>query len=150
MVIAVAGLVRARTMSNESGAVASLRAINTAQAAYSAVCGGGNYATSLVILGMKSPSGSQGFIDVTLAGATEPLRNGYRFRLQGGLGAVAGPRPDCNSQTTQTTYYATAIPAEPGSTGSRAFATNQKGSVYQLPGAVPPAEPFGPPAELAQ
>lgn len=150
MVMAAAILVRARHAGNESSAIASLRAINTAQTAYTAVCGFGTYATSLVTLGIEPPQGGQGFIDATLASSATPQRNGYMFRIDPGLGAVPGPRLDCYGQATQTSYYANAVPALEGTTGSRAFATNQQGTVYQLPGSTPPAEPFGPPAALAQ
>ena len=43
--IAVPGLLRARMSGNESSAIGSLRAINTAEASYSAAAGQGGYAT---------------------------------------------------------------------------------------------------------
>ena len=66
------------------------------------------------------------------------------FLAAGGLagaGAVAGPN-DCNGTATQTAYYGTAVPATLGSTGSRAFATNQGGTIWQDTAGVAPAEPF--------
>ena len=49
--IAVPGLLRARMSGNESSAIGSMRAINTAQVNYSSAAGQGGYATSLTILG---------------------------------------------------------------------------------------------------
>src|SRR5216117_622556 len=63
--IAVPGLLRARMSGNESSAIGSLRAINSAQASYSSACGQGGYATSLTILGKacdNNAGGTQGFI----------------------------------------------------------------------------------------
>jgi hypothetical protein len=51
---------------------------------------------------------------------------------------------------TWTAYYATGVPILLGRTGSRSFATNKRGAVWQSFGATPPAEPFGPPATQAQ
>src|SRR5262245_34581513 len=45
--IAVPGLLRARMSGNEASAIGSLRAINSAQSAFSSSCGGGFYAPSL-------------------------------------------------------------------------------------------------------
>ena len=45
--IAVPGLLRARMSGNESSAIGSLRAINTAEASYSSAAGQGGYSTDL-------------------------------------------------------------------------------------------------------
>ena len=45
--IAVPGLLRARMSGNESSAIGSLRAINTAEAGYSSAAGQGGYSTDL-------------------------------------------------------------------------------------------------------
>ena len=68
--IAVPGLLRARMSGNESSAIGSMRAINTAQVNYSAAAGQGGYATSLTILGTACPGGTQAFISPDL----QPLR----------------------------------------------------------------------------
>jgi hypothetical protein len=64
-----------------------------------------------------------------------------------GIGTGAPlPNPDCNGATVpNTAYYATAWAATLGSTGSRAFATNQAGAIWQdaNPAALAaPTEPF--------
>ena len=56
--IAVPGLLRARMSGNESSAIGSMRAINSAQAGYSAAAGQGGYATSLTILGTACAGGT--------------------------------------------------------------------------------------------
>lgn len=145
----VAGLLRARTASNETSAVASLRTVNSAQVAYAAGCGAGTYATSLPILATIPPGGSQGYLAMDLGNAPAPRRNGYTFNLMPAAGGAAGP-DDCNGNATQTRYYAVAVPVVVGNTGTRAFATNHEGGIWQASGGVPPAEPFGPPAEPAR
>src|SRR5439155_11872130 len=45
--IAIPGLLRARMAGNEASGIGSLRAINSGQAAYSASCASGGYATKL-------------------------------------------------------------------------------------------------------
>jgi hypothetical protein len=126
-----------------------LRTINTAQFSYTTGCGRGGYAMSLTILAVKPPNLKQGYLSDDLGASDFPQRSGYQFNIRRGLeGTVSFP--DCNGTSTFTTYYAVAIPVVGGQTGSRAFATNQKGSIYGLTGATPPPEPFGPPSQLAQ
>src|SRR3979409_1469251 len=74
--IAVPGLLRARMAGNEASAIGSLRAINSAQAAYSTSCVPGGYAVTLDDL-VKAPTGtSAGFIspDLKVNGVT---KSGY-------------------------------------------------------------------------
>jgi prepilin-type N-terminal cleavage/methylation domain-containing protein len=149
LMIGIATLLRARTSANESAAINALRTINTAQFQYNSGCGRGDYAASLVILGTKPPGNKQGYLSEDLGASDNPVRSGYRFNVRRGVEGTGGFL-DCNGTATETTYYAVAIPMVLGQTGTRAFATNQKGSIWQLPGAVPPVEPFGPPAQLVQ
>src|SRR5687767_4488094 len=64
--IAVPGLLRARMSGNESSAIGSLRAMNSAEASYSAAAGNGGFAVSLTVLGDACPGSSQGFISPDL------------------------------------------------------------------------------------
>lgn len=148
LVFAVSMFQRARMAGNESSAIGTMRSINSAQFAYMNGCGQGRYATSYVVLGTRPPGG-QPYMSEELAAVLAPERNGYRFGLAPGMDGEASP-PDCNGSATQTAYYATAIPVAQGNTGGRAFATNQKGAVFQADGAAPPAEPFGPEDRPAQ
>ena len=149
MGIATAMLLRARVSANEIAAISALKTINTAQVAYAAACGAGNFASNLLILGVKPPGARQGYLSEDLSASTSPERSGYRINVTDGAGSQPAPK-DCNGTDAITNYYASAIPMALGKTGTRAFATTQRNGVYQLPGGVPPPEPFAPPAQLAQ
>jgi hypothetical protein len=133
---------------NESSAIAALRTITQAQFAYHSDCGRGSYATSLTVLGAKRGN-RPGFLAEDLGLVAMPQHNGYRFNVHPGLDSVAGVE-DCNKTPTQTRYYASAVPIALGRTGGRSFATSQANGIWQLAGGIPPAEPFGPPSQLAK
>ncbi len=57
--IAVPGLLRARMSGNESSAIGSLRAINSAQVSYSSAAGQGGYATVLPDSRLGCPGGAR-------------------------------------------------------------------------------------------
>ena len=145
--IAVPGLLRARMSGNESSAIGSLRAINTAEASYSAAAGQGGYSTDLKVLGQPCPGSAQGFISPDLGDPTLPspvVKSGYNVLLAVSATGAAGPN-DCNGTATDVTFYATAVPTSPASTGNRAFATSQAGAIWQdvaNAGAAAPAQPF--------
>jgi prepilin-type N-terminal cleavage/methylation domain-containing protein len=142
--IAVPGLLRARMSGNETSAIGSMRAVNTAQVSYSAACGQGAYAVLFATLGTPPPGGNQPFLSTDLTGAVSPQKSGFTYTLAAGAGGAAGPN-DCNGTGTNVTYYTSAIPTSPASTGNRAFASNQAGAIWQnvaAAGAAAPAEPF--------
>ena len=135
--IAVPGLLRARMSGNETSAIGSMRAINTAQVNYSSGAGQGGYAGDLIILGTACPGGTQGFISpdlnpstpgITLGAGSGVIKSGYDVDLLIGTG-VPGP-PDCNTTATITDFLATAIPQVLGSTGSRGFNTTAAGTIF--------------------
>ena len=137
--IAVPGLLRARMSGNESSAIGSLRAINSAQASYSSAAGQGGYATSLTILGTACAGGTQGFISpdlnpatagVTSNGATGVIKSGYDVDLVGN--GTAGP-DDCNTTATNTDSTATGVPQTVGTTGQRGFNTAGAGTIFVDP-----------------
>ena len=135
--IAVPGLLRARMSGNESAAIGSLRAINSAQASYSAAAGNGGYATSLAILSLGC-AGGQGFISPDLK-LDPSLKSGYTISMAAATGAGNGPA-DCNTTATKTNYYASGVPITVGSTGQRAFATAAAGTVFQDASGTAPTE----------
>ena len=149
MVIGIASLLRARMSAHEGAAIAGLRATASAQFAYLSGCGAGNYATGYLILGTKPSPNNQGYITPDMGSAVEPSSNGYSSRIQLGSGGAVAAN-DCNDNPTQTTYYASATPNVLGQTGDNSFAINQENSVFQVPGAAAPTEPFGPPAFRVQ
>lgn len=136
--IAVPGLLRARMSGNESSAIGSLRAINSAEAAYSSATGGGGYAISLVTLALPCPGSSQGFISPDLA--TDPsTKSGYTVTLADStVGTPADVTDDCNTTKSRTGYYATAVPINIGTTGQRGFSSAAHGTLYfDITGAAP-------------
>ena len=151
MAMAAFTIVRARASANEASAIASLRSINQGQIGYNSSCGRSFFAASLPILAMPPHEAAEGgFIDPELATGVIVQDAGYRYRIQLGLGGAPGGSPDCNGNATISAYYATAVPVAPGETGTRAFATNQIGTIWQSLDSIAPAEPFGPPAEVAK
>ena len=135
--IAVPGLLRARMSGNEASAKGSMRAINSAEASYSAGAASGGYAVSLTVLGAACPGSAQGFISPDLGVAAPPaIKSGYSVNLAT-AGAAAGPN-DCNGTATQSNYYATAAPVTVGTTGNAGFSTAAAGTIFMDPtGAVP-------------
>jgi type IV pilus assembly protein PilA len=138
--LATPSLLRARMTSHETAAIASLRAINSAQAAYSASCALGFHALTFPSLAV-GPSGSPAFLSPDLTGSPAPQKSGYGFTLAPGTGGMAGPA-DCNGAPTSSAYYVTALPVTPGITGNRGFATNQSGAIWQDRSGGAPGEPF--------
>ena len=134
--IAVPGLLRARMSGNEASAIGSLRAINGGEAAYSSSCAGGGYAVTLTDLA-KAPAGStQGFIspDLKPAAGASVTKSGYDVSLFAETGAanVGSAAATCNGSAGQpvASFEATADPVTAGSTGTRYFATDTRGTIF--------------------
>jgi type IV pilus assembly protein PilA len=131
--IAVPGLLRARMSGNEASAIGSLRAINSAEAAYSSSCAAGGYATDLADL-VKAPTGGQGFIspDLKSNGVT---KSGYTVTLTKGATTqnIGTASATCNASAAipQSTFFATADPLSLNGTGTRYFGTDTRGSIFQ-------------------
>jgi type IV pilus assembly protein PilA len=130
--IAIPGLLRARIAGNEASAIGSMRAVHNSEVTYAQTCGGGGYATSLDDLATPPGSGGAAFITPDLD-TNGVVKAGYAMVIVPGTGAanVLGGAATCNSTTSQSTYHATATPATPGQSGTRAFSTNNSGTVYQ-------------------
>jgi type IV pilus assembly protein PilA len=135
--VAIPSLMRARINADESSAISTLRAVNSAQAGYVSASSGG-YAVLLATLATPCPNSTQAFLGADLS--TDPaFKAGYRLVLTAGTGSVAGPL-DCNGIPTRTDFYSTATPLDAGVTGHRAFASNTKGTIFVDTGGVPPTE----------
>jgi type IV pilus assembly protein PilA len=135
--IAIPSLMRARMAANEGSAIASLRALNSAEATYSSVAGHGGYAIQLSVLGTPCPSSQVPFISADLS--TDPSnKSGYVIAVFAATGSAAG-LADCNGATTATAYYSTAVP-QYGTTGRRAFASTGNGSIFYDGTGVPPTQ----------
>jgi prepilin-type N-terminal cleavage/methylation domain-containing protein len=137
--IAVPGLLRSRISGNEATAIASLRALTSAQEDYSAMTGGG-YATDLASLAQPCP-GMQGPFLTAGLDANGAIKTGYVFHLEAGAGGSPGSN-DCNGNPTHTSFYARTSPEVFGLTGERAFATNNAFTIWQDSTGTAPTEPF--------
>ena len=113
--IAIPNFIRSKMRANESGAVANMRTITTANVVYSTTYGAG-FSPSLVALGgdPTTPSvTSAGLIDSVLSTG---VKSGYIYTYTSSSVDAAG-----NYQS----FSVTADPVAPGTTGDRHFFTDQ-------------------------
>jgi type IV pilus assembly protein PilA len=133
--IAIPGLLRARMAGNEASGIGSLRAINSGQAAYSSSCANGGYATTLADL-FKAPTSGSGFISPDLA-TNAVTKSGYVITLAAATAPAAAvvtvKANTCNASgaDAMSGYYITGEPATFGSSGTRHFATDTRGTIFQ-------------------
>ncbi len=133
--IAVPGLLRARMSANEGSAIASMRAISSAQQAYAGKCNG--YAPDLIEFATAG-----NFLSPDLTGALLVQKTGYNVTMTVGLGNLVLPSPPPGCTGPGTTYYATAVPLNVGTTGTRGFATDEPGTIWQDTTGAAPLQPF--------
>jgi prepilin-type N-terminal cleavage/methylation domain-containing protein len=131
--IAVPGLLRARMSGNEASAIGTMRAINSAEAAY-ASAGGGGFTSSIATLQLGCGTSTQGFLSSDLSQGG--VKSGYTISLAAATGAAANG-VDCNGTAATSGYYATALPVT--GSGVRGFATTASGTILFTPdGTAPP------------
>ena len=136
--IAVPGMLRARGSANEASAIGSMRAISSAEVAYSGSTADGGYASLLATLVTPCPGSSTTFLSPDLA--TDPtVKSGYLVTLADATAATSRAA-DCNGTLTSSAFYATATPVSAGVSGKRAFATTGAGTLYAASDGVPPSE----------
>ncbi len=134
--IAVPSLLRARVAGNEATAIASLRAITSAEVAYSSSCASGGFAVELEDLAKPPTGGGSAFISADLA-RSDGEKHGYIFTLTKDRSPIAGDvgtaAATCNGSTGQpsSSYFATAEPVTPGASGFRYFAVDGRGTIYE-------------------
>ncbi|MGA8154536.1 MAG: prepilin-type N-terminal cleavage/methylation domain-containing protein [Terriglobales bacterium] len=130
--IAIPNLLRARIAANESSAVSSLRAINTAQASFQTSYPLVGFASTVTALGPTSSTGcttpastSACLIDWSLAQATAVVsaKSGYYFVETGG-NAVSG---------ILLSYTMDGLPASVTVTGVRGFCANEDSVIRFTP-----------------
>jgi type IV pilus assembly protein PilA len=136
--VAIPSLLRARINADESSAIATLRAVNSAQSSYLATAGSGGYAALLATLATPCPSTNHAFLGPDLA-ADPSVKSGYRIALAAASGSVVGAL-DCNATPTRTGFYSTAVPLDAGVSGHRAFASTAEGTIFVDVGGTPPTE----------
>jgi type IV pilus assembly protein PilA len=146
--IAVPGLLRARMSGNEASAIGSLRAINSGQASFSSSCASGGYAVDLADLVKAPTAGGQGFISPDL-NANGVTKSGYTIALAKDAGgtpaggqAIGDNTTSCNATNPWSGYYASGTPVSFNGTGTRAFATDTRGTIFFVAAAAPPANPL--------
>ena len=137
--IAVPGLLRARIAGNESSAIGSLRATNSAQADYNGLNRG--YAPDFATLStICAAVGTVSFVSSDLKDDPS-IKSGYTVTLADGTGATT-PGDDVCGNATTSGYYVSAQPVGLGTTGNRGFATDTRMTLWEnIDGTgVPPDE----------
>jgi prepilin-type N-terminal cleavage/methylation domain-containing protein len=140
--IAIPGLMRARMSGNESSAIGSLRSINSAESTFASSCGSNAYVISLTDLSTIPPGSNAGFVSPDLNPAVAPstalaggsLKSGYDVQIvhEGGAVDLTNPaQPTCIGPVpVESNYFAEALPNQIGSTGTRSFATDARGTLF--------------------
>jgi prepilin-type N-terminal cleavage/methylation domain-containing protein len=115
--ITIPSVISAKIRAHETSAIASIKAIQTAQTSYQASYPGEGYASSLAALGGSescTPSPAMAcLLDEVLASG---VKAGYNFAVSGGGSA----------QGSSATYVAGAAPAAYNHTGVRRFCSTEK------------------------
>lgn len=123
--IAIPNLLRSRISANEASAVASIRAISTAQISYATTYPQLGFADSLEKLGpgksdQPTPDAAN-LIDPALARGE---KSGYKFTLTSAKGSGS------SKEGANNTFTIMAEPTSPGQTGIRTFCSNQSSILY--------------------
>jgi type II secretory pathway pseudopilin PulG len=125
--IAIPNLLRSRMAANEASAVGSLRTINTAEVTYATSYPSEGFSANLASLGGAAPCTTAAIATACLIDevlSVTGIKSGYTFTAPG-TGAI--PR---------VAYTATAVPTLVGSSGQRAFFSDQSGVIrYDTTGA---------------
>lgn len=135
--LAVPGYRRYVMSTNETSAIASMKVIADAEAAYASACGGGGYAVSMADLSKPPVAGGQPFISPDLAEAVSPdsPKDGYIFQIADKPGTlrVQGKERTCNQAASdpKSGFFATGEPGAPGTTGTRFFAVDEANLIRQ-------------------
>jgi type IV pilus assembly protein PilA len=139
--IAIPGLARARMSANEAAAISNLRAISTGQHSYSQYCNA--FATTLPSLAFSPGGVPHAFLSPDLTGAAVIVKSGYTQSVVPGAAntPVANVTPGCPA-ASGSAYYASAAPLTFAGTGTRRFATNGSGSIWQNTVDADIPEPF--------
>jgi prepilin-type N-terminal cleavage/methylation domain-containing protein len=126
-------LLRARISSNEGVAVASLRTIHSAQAAYASTCGAGGYAQSLEDLSKTPPASPVGFIQDPYT-SNGVIQNGYVASVMADAGSAtilpAGNTCNGSAADAMTGFVGERHPVAVAETGVRSFAISTEGTMH--------------------
>ena len=128
--IAIPNLLRSRMAANESSAVGSIRTINTAELMYSTSYPANGYGTLANLGGPAASCAGATFASAAQACmiddvlATTAVKSGYNFTAVPGAGTPA------------VSYSSLAVPSVNGSSGQRAFCSEESGVIYFNAGGV--------------
>ena len=135
--IAIPGLLRARMAGNEASAIGSVRAANSAEAAFAAAGVGSPYSGTLnrMFLGC---GGGPGFVSTDIS--TDPsVKSGYTVTLAAGAGA-GNQGTGCDGAVGTSAYVVTAIPVTFQTSGNRSFGATTTGTIFWAAAAAAPSE----------
>jgi type IV pilus assembly protein PilA len=131
--IAIPSLTRARMVSNESSAIASLRSILAAQATYASGCAAGGYAQDLADLARPPASSTTAFISPDLR-VNGVHKSGYILNLGPGVAAVdvtlAANTCNGSGSNAVSAYFGEAHPLNIGISGLRSFGTDRRSTLF--------------------
>jgi prepilin-type N-terminal cleavage/methylation domain-containing protein len=137
--VALPGLWQSKMVANESSAIASARAIHSAELTFATSCGGGGFANMLGQLATPPPGGAP-FIGEDLVTADVTGKAGYLLTLGGAGSPVLAAPQTCNAVGPSTTTFQLQLdPSTPGTTGARHFFVNHTGTIFQNTGGQIPA-----------
>lgn len=126
-------LLRARITSNEGVAIASLRTIHSAQAAFASTCGAGGYAQSLDDLSKNPPASPVSFVQAPYV-TNGVIQSGYVASVMAANGAStllpAGKTCNGSAADAVTGFVAERHPVIVGETGVRSFAVSTEGTMH--------------------
>jgi type II secretory pathway pseudopilin PulG len=128
--IAMPKLFTAKQQAGAASAIASMRAISSAQLTYALTCGAGFYANDLTRLGTPPPGSNEAFIKGGLGSASTVTKSGYIIQMS--ATSYAGSPSSCNGAAAGDGgqgFKAAADPTAP--TASRFFAVNANASIYE-------------------
>jgi type II secretory pathway pseudopilin PulG len=138
--IALPRMLLAKQQANASSAIASMRAINSAQLTFALTCGGGFYAPNLTTLGMAPVGSREAFINGGLGEADTVTKSGYIMKVE--AAPYPGAPASCNGLSAGEAgqgFIATADAAEPGN--PRFFGTNADAQIYEYSSSLTAAMP---------
>ena len=132
--IAIPQLVSARRSGNQASAIASLRAISSAQTAFASSCANGAFATTLAQLASGTTAGDVPFISPDLSSGIVVTKSGYNVSVARGADGLVPAAAACNGVAAgdlSTTFYATATPIVPGASGDWFYWMGTPGTIFR-------------------
>jgi type II secretory pathway pseudopilin PulG len=128
--VALPRLLLAKQAAGAASAIASMRAINSAELTYALTCGNGFYAPNLTTLGTPPPGSREPFISGGLGGSDTVAKSGYVIQVV--ATPFGGAPPTCNGLAAGLAgqgFKAVADSAEPLNT--RFFGTNSNNLIFE-------------------